>query len=87
MSFAYLLLVFAAYALLLIFAGLDNAIRTRDARSDNLDALSTSRVTIPVSILVPSSTKHPSSPRRLPRCKRSDIRSSRFSSWTTARAT
>lgn len=52
-SFAYLLLVFAAYALLLIFAGLDNAIRTRDARSDNLDALSTSRFTIPVSVLVP----------------------------------
>jgi len=52
-SFAYLLLVFGSYALLLIFAALDNAIHTRDARSESLDALETSRFTIPVSVLVP----------------------------------
>jgi cellulose synthase/poly-beta-1,6-N-acetylglucosamine synthase-like glycosyltransferase len=51
--FAYLVVVYAAYALLLIFAALDNAIRNREARAENYDALETSRLTIPVSVLVP----------------------------------
>jgi cellulose synthase/poly-beta-1,6-N-acetylglucosamine synthase-like glycosyltransferase len=53
LSFAYLIVVFGAYALLLVFAALDNAIRTRDARSERLDGLEASRFTIPVSVLVP----------------------------------
>ncbi|HEY6960485.1 MAG TPA: glycosyltransferase [Gaiellaceae bacterium] len=50
---AYFVAAFGAYALLLVFAALDNAISSRDARADDLRALEESRFTIPVSVLVP----------------------------------
>ncbi|HZT91762.1 MAG TPA: glycosyltransferase [Gaiellaceae bacterium] len=50
---AYLVLVYAGYAFLVIFAALDNAIRNREANAENFDALESSRFTIPVSLLVP----------------------------------
>jgi cellulose synthase/poly-beta-1,6-N-acetylglucosamine synthase-like glycosyltransferase len=49
----YLVVVYAGYALLLIFAALDNAIRSREARAENYERLESSRLTIPVSVLVP----------------------------------
>lgn len=48
---AYLVVVFAAYCLLLVFAGVDSAIRNRQRSAEDFDALETSRFTIPVSII------------------------------------
>jgi len=48
---AYLVVVFAAYGLLLIFAGVDSAIRNRQRGAEDFDTLETSRFTIPVSII------------------------------------
>jgi poly-beta-1,6-N-acetyl-D-glucosamine synthase len=49
--FAYFVLVFACYALLLIFAAVDSSIRNRQRGAEDFDALENSRFTIPVSIL------------------------------------
>jgi poly-beta-1,6-N-acetyl-D-glucosamine synthase len=50
-SFAYFLLVFAAYGLLLIFAAVDSAIRNRQRGAEDFELLGASRFTIPVSIV------------------------------------
>jgi len=49
--FAYFVVVFAAYGLLLIFAGVDSAIRNRQRSTEDFETLETSRFTIPVSII------------------------------------
>ncbi len=49
--FLYFLAVYACFGVLLLFAGLDSTIRNRQRRSEDFDALETSRFTIPVSIL------------------------------------
>jgi cellulose synthase/poly-beta-1,6-N-acetylglucosamine synthase-like glycosyltransferase len=48
---AYVVIVFAAYGLLLVFAGIDSAIRNRQRSAEDFDRLETSRFTIPVSII------------------------------------
>lgn len=48
---AYVVVVFAAYGLLLVFAGIDSAIRNRQRSAEDFDTLETSRFTIPVSII------------------------------------
>lgn len=52
-SFAYLIVVYGADVLLLLFAVLDHAIRTRERQAEDFDTLSASRFTIPVSVVVP----------------------------------
>jgi poly-beta-1,6-N-acetyl-D-glucosamine synthase len=52
-SFVYLLVVYGADVLLLLFAVLDHAIRTRERQAEDFDTLSGSRFTIPVSVVVP----------------------------------
>ena len=47
----YVVVVFALYIVLLLFAGLDSAIRNRQRGVEDFDALEASRFTIPVSIL------------------------------------
>jgi poly-beta-1,6-N-acetyl-D-glucosamine synthase len=49
--FLYFLAVFACYGVLLFFAGVDSAIRNRQRRSEDFEALEVSRFTIPVSIM------------------------------------
>jgi len=49
--FLYFLAVFASYGILLLFASLDSAIRNRQRRTEDFEALEVSRFTIPVSIL------------------------------------
>ena len=49
--FAYVVVVFATYGLLLVFAGVDSAIRNRQRSAEDFDALERSRFTIPVSVI------------------------------------
>lgn len=49
--FAYVIIIFATYGLLFVFAGIDSAIRNRQRRAEDFDTLETSRFTIPVSII------------------------------------
>jgi cellulose synthase/poly-beta-1,6-N-acetylglucosamine synthase-like glycosyltransferase len=51
---AYMLGVFALYSILIIFAALDNSIRSRETLSEDFELLSQSRFTIPVSVIVPA---------------------------------
>ena len=48
---AYLLVVFASYVLLVLFAGADSSIRNRQRGAEDFDTLEASRFTIPVSII------------------------------------
>lgn len=50
---AYLIMIYAIDALLVLIAAVDNAIRSREARAEHYDSLSVSRFTIPVSVIVP----------------------------------
>ena len=52
-SYIYLMSVFAVYAVLLIFAIVENMVRSTESRSEDFDHLLSSRFTIPVSVIVP----------------------------------
>jgi biofilm PGA synthesis N-glycosyltransferase PgaC len=54
LCFAYLLLVYVSYGLLIAFAAIETAIRSRDARAEAYRPLEESRFTIPVSVLLPA---------------------------------
>ena len=51
--FGYLLLVYAIDIVLMVVAGVENAVRGRERRSEDFGTVESSRFTIPVSILVP----------------------------------
>src|SRR5438876_10010603 len=52
-SYIYLMSVFAVYTVLLIFAIVENMVRSTESRSEDFDNLLSSRFTIPVSVIVP----------------------------------
>lgn len=49
----YLVLVYALYAALLVFAGIEGALRSRQHASEDFETLERSRFTIPVSVVAP----------------------------------
>ena len=49
----YLLLVFAMYGVLVIFAAVENSIRTKQRDAEDFETLETSRFSLPVSVIVP----------------------------------
>jgi cellulose synthase/poly-beta-1,6-N-acetylglucosamine synthase-like glycosyltransferase len=52
-SYIYLMSVFAVYGVLLVFAIVENSVRRRQRRHEDFETLSTSRFSIPVSVIVP----------------------------------